>query len=401
MTANETSIIATCHCKKHTFAIQVPSNSLPLPAQICHCTQCRHATGNICVQGVPLPSTVNTDMSGLSRYALSTKLSIHFCGTCGSKLFFNDHTADAGKGLTVFAGALDKVDDVIKFEKHIYISDTLDGGAANWLPRIGSVELKQYGERSNELPPRAVTLDADELPDTTTAEGEAKTLELKCLCGGVQAVISRPHLLNPKGTEMTEIFWLDTNDRFRALVCVCESCRKGVGGAFLGLGYVPSACIKQTGGAAFDLNAGTLKAYRSSEGATRYFCKACGAFAFFVGNANLVRRDQSKGGNGNEGLIGIGMGLLHSSAGAQANDWFIWRTHKIAFEGDTNHTAFRDGLKEGLAAWGRQRYGEGSVFLEGEKMLKISSKMSKAAGVGPMEHSVEQAVLVKDDEATA
>lgn len=397
MADHELEITATCHCKKHKFTTKVPSSSLPLSAQICHCYQCRHATGNICNQCVKWPgSPESTDISALSKYGFGANTSIHFCDTCGSEIFFNAHAS--GKDLIVLAGALGKADDLIRFDKHIYVSDTKDGGAADWLPKIRNVQLPRYArhERDKELrEPRTVTRDADEVPNTTTAEDEKKTLDLKCLCGGVHATISRPHLLNPKGTEMTEIFWLDTNDRFRALVCTCRDCRAGVGGAFFSLGYVPSACIKQADGGAFDLKAGTLKAYRGSESATRYFCGECGAFAYFVADANLIDHRKS------EGLIGVGMGLLCSDRGARADDWFVWRTYKLAFEGSSNHTAFRDGLKEGLRQWGVQRFGEGSPFVDEESMLKISSKMSKAAGVGPIDHKVEQANLVKSDNATA
>ena len=58
----------------------------------------------------------------------------------------------------------------------------------------------------------------------------------------------------------------------------------------------------------FRTDFGTLKAYRSSRGVTRYFCNTCGATIFWTGES----RPQ---------LIDVAVGILDAEEGARAESW--------------------------------------------------------------------------------
>jgi hypothetical protein len=76
---------------------------------------------------------------------------------------------------------------------------------------------------------------------------ETRTLNGGCLCGAVR------YEVDYRGEEGS--------------LCHCTMCRRQSGGAFMGFVTVPRASLRMTG---------ELKAYRSSQIGTRYFCPGCG-----------------------------------------------------------------------------------------------------------------------------
>lgn len=82
-------ITAECLSKAHSFSTEIPINSLPLSASACHCNSCRHVTGALYSIDVPWPEPrQNFDTTKLNYYAFSANISILFCGTCSSPIFF-------------------------------------------------------------------------------------------------------------------------------------------------------------------------------------------------------------------------------------------------------------------------------------------------------------------------
>jgi len=71
----------------------------------------------------------------------------------------------------------------------------------------------------------------------------------------------------------------------------------------------------------FALPFGTLQAYKSSPGITRYHCGTCGSSAFFHSAART-------------GLLDVALGLLDAPEGARAETWLEWRTERLSFRED-------------------------------------------------------------------
>ncbi|KAI6855741.1 hypothetical protein KC338_g465 [Hortaea werneckii] len=88
---------------------------------------------------------------------------------------------------------------------------------------------------------------------------------------------------------------------------------------------------------------GTLKHYRSSDQATRYFCGICGANVFWCGDER-------------PGLMDVAVGLLDAAEGARAEDWLQWRTERVSYREDAVPRAesLIYGLEKGLKAYGEE-----------------------------------------------
>lgn len=104
--------------------------------------------------------------------------------------------------------------------------------------------------------------------------------------------------------------------------------------------YVPTSRLIKTSGEPYRFDSATLKSFKSSEDVTRYHCGRCGATIFFWADSRPE-------------VIDVAVGVLRASSGARAEDWLDWRT-KISYEEDATHIRLRDGLKEGLQAWGKR-----------------------------------------------
>lgn len=143
-------ITAQCLCKTHTFTTTVPRTSLPLQATACHCNSCRHVTGAMYSMDVSWPGDPQAiRQSTLKKYDFSERIKVLFCGTCSCPLFFemppphNDDAAAAAAAAAserrrifgVFTGALSNEGprDLVRLDNHMYVGDTLDGGATTWM----------------------------------------------------------------------------------------------------------------------------------------------------------------------------------------------------------------------------------------------------------------------------
>jgi hypothetical protein len=125
-----TTVHAACHCGKNSFTLHYPSASLPVSSGICHCDSTRHATGMLFGTFVPIPdgtsliADVNSPPPSVREYRSSTIGSRYFCATCGAKLAFYHRGFD--KWL-IAIGLLERVDGIVKIERHQWVGDTGDG----------------------------------------------------------------------------------------------------------------------------------------------------------------------------------------------------------------------------------------------------------------------------------
>ncbi|KXJ88571.1 hypothetical protein Micbo1qcDRAFT_166635 [Microdochium bolleyi] len=158
------SIAIACLCRQHTFtAPSVPVSSLPLKATTCHCDSCRYSTGALYASDAPWPGDPGEvrNASSLARYAFSDLITILFCGTCGSTLFFEEKPrgSDAeAKGepssFGVFTGALPNVQvpgggPLVAWTHHMFLGDTRDGGASPWLRTLNYTRDSEDGGRAS------------------------------------------------------------------------------------------------------------------------------------------------------------------------------------------------------------------------------------------------------------
>ena len=269
----------------------------------------------------------------------------------------------------VAIGVIDKTDGVVEFRRHMWIGDTKDGGASDWIPNVGGKVM----ERWHEAPNVSARLDSG-WTDKAVSDVSSDTDKLRahCHCGGVEFYITRPnsdslaaespfadllvpyHLGSSENPD-NEPWWLrgDKNKnedkgytRYLAGNCACNSCRLSSGYEFVQWAFVPTANIElnngnDTSSIPFKREFGTLKAYQSKPGVTRRFCGRCGATAFWDGDWRPT-------------LIDVGVGLLDAPSGARAEEWLDWETSRVSFREFAHNHALIDGLEDGIRAWGRE-----------------------------------------------
>jgi hypothetical protein len=96
-----------CHCG----AIRYEVWGEPVYHALCHCSDCRRQTGAPVVSWALFPNDKLTIAGTPSAYASSEHARRHFCGTCGSSLFYTN--AVVFPGLTdICSATLDEPDSL-------------------------------------------------------------------------------------------------------------------------------------------------------------------------------------------------------------------------------------------------------------------------------------------------
>ncbi len=369
------TVTASCLCKALSFSTPpLPPSALPLKSSSCHCTSCRHVTGALRSSDAEWPGPPGEIQqaladaagesggkgAGLRRYRHSERVGVLFCGVCGAGLFFEerDEEAEGGVRYSVFTGALSgvvsegegEVPVLVRCEDHIFVGDTVDGGAVCW--------LRGMNGEGDEGPPVRVWLGArgasEEVPPGVrwpalesllgyevglkTAEGDRGNVPVRCHCGGVDLVLRAGELqrefeeMQKKGEELP--FLVDpVTHKMLASLDACESCRRCAGSelcnwTFSLLRHISFAAgdeaggfpqstaelktaVEGTEGKRRDPRFGTLAFYISSPTVQRYFCGRCSAQVFYAVDS---RPD----------LVDIAVGLLDSPDGARAESVLSW-----------------------------------------------------------------------------
>ncbi|KAJ4396205.1 hypothetical protein N0V93_000424 [Gnomoniopsis smithogilvyi] len=356
-------ITAQCLCKAHSFTATVCCSSLPLKASACHCNSCRHVTGAMYSVDVPWPGDHDAVRnSTLRKYGFSERLKVLFCDVCSSTMFWEQPKDEKEVQYGVFTGVLlnDGPENLIKLTGHIFVADTLDGGATPWLqkPNGDGTVLKRWAGRTEESEELSPDWPGKKLPDAGWRRAIPE-VPIRCHCKGVDLVFRQAEALEENTSkEPTEVSqYIDPISRKPvAGLDACNSCRTSFGVDFFNWTFVslrhvgfPAQGSKLQGSPSFpttleDLHAaviaeehqrdprlGTLSVYKSSDGVKRYFCSRCSACVFYAADR---RHD----------VVNIAVGLFHSPGGARAEETFFW-----LLGGPVQH---RDDLKGGWRdAW--------------------------------------------------
>jgi len=338
-------IAVHCLCKAHAFtAPSIPVSSLPLKATSCHCNSCRYTTGALYSADIEWPGNpAEVHDSDLKRFIFTDRVTVMFCGTCGSPMFFEEAAAPGrghkGKAYSVFTGALPNVKvpgskPLIAFEHHMFLCDTKDGGASPWLKdldydtqgdcaratrrwlgnKLGSEEIPG-GQDWPALSDLSAALDVqpqDSVSDRQEEEQTSITIPVKCKCGGVHfdllASMARREFAQMSRDKLPRFVDPD-NNKSLASFDACDSCRVSSGLdifhwtfywlkhiAFPRAGGSDNDSARQTLPASTkelqkavlaaagqrDQRLGTLKMYASSPDVQRYFCGQCSAVVFYA-----------------------------------------------------------------------------------------------------------------------
>jgi hypothetical protein len=80
----------------HYGAIRYAVSAEPVYHAMCHCGDCRRATGAPAVSWALFPCNAVTITGDVQIYASSENARRHFCGTCGSSLFYTNEVVFPG-----------------------------------------------------------------------------------------------------------------------------------------------------------------------------------------------------------------------------------------------------------------------------------------------------------------
>jgi len=316
-----TTVQAACHCRENSFTLHYPSTSLPVLAGICHCNTTRNVTGMLfgtfalVPHGTSLIADINSPPPSVREYRSSTFASRYFCATCGAKLAFYHREFD--KWL-IATGLLERVDGIVKYERHQWVGDTVDGG----LVQIMKDNLPRYSKG----PDSGMFMNVE--PSPANSMTKAESLRAACHCGGFQATIFRPSAA-PIEDEEAKQYIASSGDRWIAAHCFDKSCRTTSGLPFTSWCRFPNSHVKLT-------HRSTLVSYRSSERKNRQFCGVCGA------TVSIVREEWPLRCQIAMGLIEIpeGAGLLSTLL-----DWFEFVADgKPFFASEAVDSCLRDSL---------------------------------------------------------
>ncbi|KAH9483467.1 hypothetical protein JR316_0002935 [Psilocybe cubensis] len=246
-----TYVNASCHCGLNAFRVAFKTESLPITDDFCHCTTCRHVSGQLAIHqtsifGPPLarepsrrqsrsqsasrsvsrqrsdeglpqlngsangngnttpallsPPTIEItsapdvpyDLSDLTKYeTYSPNVTLYFCSSCSALLFWVPHRPfEKEEHWTVSVGALERTEGIINLGYHIWVGDTVDGGLAHHLRTVDGKQLTLFkeGPGSEKLP---TGWTASEQPEQPGSEDD-DVLHAHCHCGTIKFDITRP-----------------------------------------------------------------------------------------------------------------------------------------------------------------------------------------------------------------
>ena len=236
---------------------------------------------------------------------------------------FYEQTDEPSK-LGVLTGVLNNANaNLIKFTDHIFVGDTIDGGASVWYrrPYGDDVEIPRFMTRENE-----VSWDwPGEVDKEKVREAEAPDfVRLWCHCKGVNLRLYRGDYADVPRDQLPDHVDPKTN-KFRASFDACDSCRLQFGNDVVNWTFTELKNLKLDDGGDFPTTAPDLKAavqkgdpslgslalYESSPDVQRYFCKVCSASVFYAYDGDPNRLD-------------IAVGLLDAPDGARAESFLAW-----------------------------------------------------------------------------
>jgi hypothetical protein len=266
---------------------------------------------------------------------------------------------------------IDQSDEIVKLESIMWIDDTRDGGASDFITHTDGKELPRYAreaEISEDVPLNSTSSLTP--PSPLALSDPEKSIYAHCHCRGVEFWITPPSNPSSLDTETTKSpfpdlmvphhsnskeahnpddvpWWNPGGTHWRAGTCMCLSCRRASGFDITFWAFVPTANILLDAACTRKFPAdgrywGTMQMYISSPGVTRTFCSRCGANVFWNGDEATF---------GRRGLIDVAAGLLDAQSGAKAEEMLNWWPKRVSFVENAVHKSLAKGLEMGLNDW--------------------------------------------------
>ncbi|KAK7189794.1 duf636 domain protein [Paraphaeosphaeria sporulosa] len=354
-------------CGAATHSFTVPNFSLPIPTHLCSCNISRRISGSLLTSYFNITFSSNPskpDLRSLTPYRSSNILTRHFCTTCGTQMYLeynhDDHFEAATGTLQV-----DHTDGLLDYKAHIWIEDTPDGGASQFLVNMNGEPLDRYLQepRQSDLVP------LDWCTKSQASAPGSTPIYAHCHCKGVEFWIMPPDsaskkaespwpdLLVPSETGSSanpgnSPWWLPTPHHYLAGTCACRSCTRASGFDITFWAFIPTANITLDvdGKVPFARNPywGTIKTYRSRDDVTRSFCGRCGANVFYDGHNR-------------PSIVDVAVGLLDAGSGARAEEVLAWWAGRVSFREYALNMKLIEGLENGLQEWGERYRGQKSI----------------------------------------
>jgi hypothetical protein len=388
MPKKELMVSCSCGTATHTFA--VPLSSLPLPSHLCNCDISRRISGSLLTSYINITHSLEApkpDISNLTAYDSSDILRRWFCSTCGTHMYLEYHSDGHFEAAT---GTLqvDKSDRIVQFESMMWIGDTGDGGASEFITHMESKKLLRFvGEagQSEEIPlgwssdPLTKTIHRQVSGSDGDSESEkSNAVHAHCHCRGVEFWITPPshpssaslgatqtsspfpdlthphYTKNPQAYNPGNVHWWTPNStHWLAGTCMCPSCRAASGFDITFWAFIPTShifldanCTVPFPSSVLNTYWGTIKTHVSSPGVTRSFCSACGANVFWHGDEETF---------GRKGLVDVAVGLLDAKSGSKAEEMLEWYVERVSFGERALHQGLRKVLEEGLIGYGERK----------------------------------------------
>lgn len=242
-------------------------------------------------------------------------------------------------------GVVKDWEKLVQIKEHIFVGDTVDGGASLLLRKLRGEDLPLWSQGAGSarflLPPTSPP--SSSLSPPTTSPGPAvsiKPLLVECLCKRVSFHLHRPstsstHLPHPSPSPSqlsssdpstsnpwwTHILPDHPSSHFMAKSCVCTACTTNSGTPYFPWSYVPlyllslsSSSTPSAFDASFDPRTlDALQSFRSlnPSDVERFFCKGCGASVFYTQGTRAA-------------LVDLAVGLLDAEEGVRAESWLEW-----------------------------------------------------------------------------
>lgn len=372
MSKESKTLKASCLCGAANHEVTLSSSDFPLKGYMCHCTSCRRMTGAQCLTVVFLPSyykPVQSVLDKMTSFVFSKRITQHFCTTCGctmlARCLEDGDDPHSSVQWDVVTGTLERIEDVVDWQGHEHLEDTLDGGFADFLTSINDKKMERWPARwakGGQLPQG---WSSPQKPEVKVSPDDK--LHCVCKCAGVEFWISRPcnrstlaqkyypkhpsvDISNEDLPPEIETFYMrDNRTKYLAGLCSCNSCRLASGVEITTWAFVPTFQITQDkeGKIPWSENFGTLKKYNSSPGCYRYFCSKCGAIAFYDADDRKWLKD-------------VAVGLVDAPEGSRAETWFGWRTSRLGYRDDDIPRAesYVLGIEKSLREWEAARPGK-------------------------------------------
>ncbi|KIW25983.1 uncharacterized protein PV07_09116 [Cladophialophora immunda] len=335
-----------CHCKLTSFSLSIPSLLLPLKSALCHCSSCRHATGQLFATWAVIPADLPPGVLGggggdLVKYESSPTCQRWFCRRCGASVI----NVDGGQGQEeweVGTGVLYFLDDdgspkglEGKLNRvQLWVQDVKgDGGAVGWINqgKLQGMDRHWTGRQSEMVGDDDVRDLMMQRAASTRNEGER--LAAQCRCKTVRFEISQPHGDHNAGT-----------GRFEASLDACTSCRTVTGLEITCWATVPKGLVvAEPNLEALLVDTARLGHYKTSADVSRYFCAQCGATVFYYKHGLET--------------IDVALGLLEpgTEGAVRVESWLAWQKYPkcLAYVEDAVDTVFVSNLGEGMKHWER------------------------------------------------